>query len=146
MEDYVIGSKIKYIDTAGIERFDVKFYSTAVNIGLEISMHIQTLIGKGYKVISCTIGMDSELWMNSLTVKNSMKNYILIYKLDLTHTEGYVDIITDYFEHGKDLHEKANEVLVKNADTATIILSGHITHSYSYTAFETVTAYKPVKN
>ena len=75
-----------------------------------------------------------------------MKNYILIYKLDLMSTEVYVDVITEYFEHEKDLHEKANEVLVKNADTATIILSGHITRSYSYTAVEKVTAYKPLKN
>ena len=75
-----------------------------------------------------------------------MKHYIIIYKLDLTQTEGYVDVITEYFVHEKDLHEKANEVLVKNADTATIIFSGHITRSYSYTAIEKITAYKPVKN
>ena len=75
-----------------------------------------------------------------------MKHYILIYKLDLTQTDGYVDVITEYFVHEKDLHEKANEVLVKNADTATIILSGHITRSYSYISVEKVIVYKPVKN
>ena len=75
-----------------------------------------------------------------------MKNYILIYKLDLMSTDGYVDVITEYFIHEKDLHEKADEVLVKNADTAKIIFSGHITRSYSYTAVEKVTAYKPIKN
>ena len=75
-----------------------------------------------------------------------MKQYILIYELDLMSKDGYVDVITEYFVHEKDLHEKANEVLVKNADTATIIFSGHITRSYSYTAIEKVTAYKTVKN